>query len=132
MQLKHFEHLANLERSIIKQQFLRAAKQSEVPRPYGKKRLKGNVPQVATILALTGDQNLPNPYTAGKTRTCPKNPTEKEIREQKAKTAALVANDGLTPAQGGALPLMNEQAAMVRQSGKPLYRPRLKTKTQVM
>ena len=130
MQLKHFEHLANLERSIIKQQFLRAAKQSEVPRPYGKKRLKGNVPQVATILALTGDQNLPNPYTAGKTRTCPKNPTEKEIREQKAKTAALVANDGLTPAQGGAQGLMDERAAM--RGRKPLYRPRARTKTQVM
>ena len=46
MQLKHFEHLANLERSIIKEQFVRAAKQSEAARPYGKKRLKGNVPQV--------------------------------------------------------------------------------------
>ena len=48
----------------------------------------------------------------------PKNPTEKEIREQKGKTAALVANDGLTPAQGGAQGLMDEQAAMVRPSGK--------------
>ena len=132
MQLKHFEHLANLERSIIKEQFVRAAKQSQAVRNYGDKRAKGNVPQVATILSVTGDQKLPNPYTAGKTRTYPKNPTEKEIREQKGKTAALVANDGLTPAQGGALPLMNEQAAMVRPSGKPLYRPRLKTKTQVM
>ena len=131
MQLKHFEHLANLERSIIKQQFVRAAKQSQAARNYGDKRAKGNVPQVATILSVSGDQKLPNPYTTGKTRY-PKNPTEKEIREQKGKTAALVANDGLTPAQGGALPLMNEQAAMVRPSGKPLYRPRLKTKTQVM
>ena len=126
MQLKHFEHLANLERSIIKEQFVRAAKQSEVPRPYGKKRLKGNVPQVATILSLTGDQKLQNPYTAGRTRQY-RNPTEQEIREQKGKTAALVANDGLTPAQGGALSLFNEQGAL-----KPLHRPQSRTKTQDM
>ena len=94
--------------------------------------MKGNVPQVASITALTGDVRLKNPYTAGRTRQYLKNPTEKQIREQKGKTAALVANDGLTPAQGGALGLMNEQGAMLGTSGKPLYRPRLKTKTQVM
>ena len=131
MQLKHFEHLANLERSIIKQQFVRAAKAPTVM-PREAKKFKANVPQVASITSLAGDQKLQNPYTAGKTRQYPKNPTEKQIREQKGKTAALVANDGLTPAQGGAQGLMNEQAAMVRPSGKPLYRPRLKTKTQVM
>ena len=131
MQLKHFEHLANLERSIIKQQFQRAAR-APATRQYGAKPLPANKSQVAVLSSVTGDQKLKNPYTAGPTRKYPKNPTEKEIREQKGKTAALVANDGLTPAQGGALGLMNEQAAMVRPSGKPLYRPRLKTKTQVM
>ena len=131
MHLKHFEHLANLERNIIKSQFQRAAK-APVTMSYGAKRMKGNVPQVATITSVTGDVKIKNPYTAGRTKQYPKNPTEKEIREQKGKTAALVANDGLTPAQGGALGLMNEQGAMLGTSGKPLYRPRLKTKTQVM
>ena len=131
MHLKHFEHLANLERNIIKSQFQRAAK-APVAMSYGAKRMKGNVPQVASITSLTGDVKIKNPYTAGRTKQYPKNPTEKQIREQKGKTAALVANDGLTPAQGGALGLMNEQGAMLGTSGKPLYRPRLKTKTQVM
>ena len=130
MQLKHFEHLANLERSIIKQQFQKAAK-APVTVSYGAKRMKGNVPQVAKITAVTGDVKIKNPYTAGRTRQYP-NPTEKQIREQKGKTAALVANDGLTPAQGGALGLMNEQGAMLGPSGKPLYRPRLKAKSRVM
>ena len=94
--------------------------------------MKGNVPQVASITSLTGDVKIKNPYTAGRTKQYPKHPTEKEIREQKGKTAALVANDGLTPAQGGALGLMNEQGAMLPPSGKPLYRPRLKTKSRVM
>ena len=138
MQLKHFEHLANLERSIIKQQFVNAAKKPAPPSlPFGppRKRIQGkqrkeNTPQVATVTALTGDVKVKNPYTAG--RKYPNNPTEKQIREQKGKTAALVANDGLTPAQGGALGLMNEQGAMLGTSGKPLYRPRLKTKSRVM
>ena len=129
MQLKHFENLANLERSIIKQQFVKAAK-APVPMSYGAKKMKGNAPQVASITALTGDVKIQNPYSTG--RKYPKNPTEKQIRDQKGKTAALVANDGLTPAQGGALGLMNEQGAMLGPSGKLLYRPRLKTKTQLM
>ena len=86
---------------------------------------------VAVVSTVTGDQKLKNPYTAGRTRQYPR-VTEKQIREQKGKTAALVANDGLTPAQGGALSLMNEQGALYGTSGKPLYRPRLKTKTQLM
>ena len=131
MQLKHVEHLANLERHIIKSQFQRAAK-APVTMSYGAKRMKGNVPQVATITSVTGDVKIKNPYTAGRTKQYPKNPTEKQIREQKGKTAALVANDGLTPAQGGALGLMNEQGTMLGTSGKPLYRPRLKTKSRVM
>ena len=139
MSLKHFEHLANLERNIIKQQFLNAAKQPAPPLPFGppRKRIQGkqrkdNTPQVASITSLTGDVKIKNPYTAGRTKQYPKNPTEKQIRDQKRKTAALVANDGLTPAQGGALGLMNEQGAMLGTSGKPLYRPRLKTKSRVM
>ena len=96
MQLKHFEHLANLERSIIKQQFVRASKAPTVM-PREAKKFKANVPQVASITSLAGDQKLQNPYTAGRTRQY-RNPTEQEIREQKGKTAALVANDGLTPA----------------------------------
>ena len=131
MSLKHFEHLANLERNIIKQQFVKAAK-APVTMSYGAKKMKGNVPQVASITSLTGDVKIKNPYTAGRTKQYPKNPTEQQIREQKGKTAALVANDGLTPAQGGALGLMNEQGAMLPPSGKPLYRPRLKTKSRVM
>ena len=131
MQLKHFEHLANLERSIIKTQFQRAAK-APVAMSFMEQKMKGNVPQVASITSLTGDVKIKNPYTAGRTKQYPKNPTEQQIREQKGKTAALVANDGLTPAQGGALGLMNEQGAMLGTSGKPLYRPRLKTETQVM
>ena len=144
MQLKHFEHLANLERSIVKQQFQRAVKAPVLPfgpkigeqkRIQGKQKPKkvgkDNAPQAARVTAVTGDVKIPNPYTAGKTRQY-KNPTEQQIREQKGKTAALVANDGLTPGQGGALGLMNEQGAMYGRSGKPLYRPRLKSKTQVM
>ena len=133
MQLKHFENLANLERSIIKQQFQKAAK-APVTVSYGGKRLKGNVPQVAKITAVTGDVKIKNPYTAGRTRQYP-NPTEKQIREQKGKTAALVANDGLTPAQGGALGLMNEHGAMYKPPEKQhKYRPypKLKTKSRVM
>ena len=133
MQLKHFEHLANLERSIIKQQFQKAAK-APVTVSYGAKRMKGNVPQVAKITAVTGDVKIKNPYTAGRTRQYP-NPTEKQIREQKGKTAALVANDGLTPAQGGALGLMNEHGAMYKPPEKQhKYRPypKLKTKSRVM
>ena len=130
MQLKHFEHLANLERNIIKQQFVRAAKQSHAVRNHGDKRPKGNVPQVAAITSLSGDQKLPNPYTAGKTRKYPKNPSEKEIREQKAKTAALVANDGLTPAEGGKQGLMDERVAL--RGRKPLNRPRPRFKLHVM
>ena len=75
MSLKHFEHLANLERNIIKQQFVKAAK-APVAMSYGAKKMKGNVPQVTSITAVTGDVKLKNPYTAGRTRQYPKNPTE--------------------------------------------------------
>ena len=39
-------------------------------------------------------------------------PTEKGIREQRVKTAALAANDGLTPAQGGGSAMLNELGAI--------------------
>ena len=82
---------------------------------------------------MTGDVKIPNPYRkrlAGNGRY--KLPPEKQIRDQKGKTAALVANDGLTPAQGGAQGMFNEHAALYGQSGKPVYRPRMNTKTQVL
>ena len=166
MQLKHFEHLANLERSIIKEQFVRAANRSHPTMPFGpkigkEKRLKGkqkpkekrlgspNQPRVVTLTAQTGNYKEDPPNMTRKfpgydhhlslglgpfpgSKSYPKHPTEAEIRDQRGTLAAMAANDGLTPVQGGALGLMNEHAAMLRPSGKPLYRPRLKTKTRVM
>ncbi len=146
MQLKHWENLANLERSIVKEQFTKVAKQpADTPaalrqvRRVGKQRAerkigKDNKPQVASITAVTGDAKIPNPYRkrlVGKGKY-KKGVTEKDIRDQRGKTAALVAQDGLTPAGGGAQGMLNEHAAMWGQTGKPLYRPRLKTKTQVL
>ena len=79
-----------------------------------KKRIvgkQGNRPAVYPIATVTGDKKLPFQYTAGKTRVYNR-PTEKEIREQRDKTAALVANDGLVPSQGGGTPLVNELSQM--------------------
>ncbi len=92
---------------------------------------KDNQPQVASIIAVTGDVKIPNPYRKPGKQGRYKLPTEKDLRDQKETTAALVANDGLTAAQGGAQGLFNEHAALLPQSGKSLYRPRLKTKTHV-
>ena len=117
MQLKHFEHLANLERSIVKEQFQKAVKAPVLPFGPHMKRHARNTPQVTPLTSVAG--RLGNPY--GEPRI--KLPTEQEIREQKGKTAALVANDGLTPEQGGALGLRNMQGALRR---------RPKTKPQVM
>ena len=141
MQLKHWENLANLERSVLKEQFTKVAKQPDratAVRLIGKQRAekkigKDNKPQVASLTAVTGDTKIPNPYRkrmVGKGKY-KKLPTEKEIRDQKSKTAALVAQDGLTPAGGGAQGMFDEHAAMWGGAGKPLYRPRLRTKTQV-
>ena len=126
MQLKHFEHLANLERSIVKEQFQKAVKAPVLPFGPHRKQHASNKPQVTPLTSVAG--KLGNPYGGPRIKL----PTEKQIREQKGKTAALVANDGLTPGQGGALGLMNEQGAMLGTAGKPLRRPRPKTKTQVM
>ena len=46
MSLKHFEHLANLERSIIKNQFQKAAK-APVTMSYEGKKMKGSAPQAS-------------------------------------------------------------------------------------
>ena len=80
MQLKHFEHLANLERNIIKTQFQRAAK-APVSMSHGAKKFKGNAPQVASITSLTGDVKIKNPYTGRK----PKNPTENRYANRRGK-----------------------------------------------
>ena len=114
MQLKDWENLANLERQVIKQQFQKVVKPP--PMPFGpvKKRIvgkQGNRPAVVPIATVTGDKKLPFQYTAGKTRVYNR-PTEAEIRAQRGKTAALAANDGLTPAQGGGSAMVNELAAM--------------------
>ena len=114
--LSNFDNLANLERSVIKQQFQKVVKVPKMPFGVPKKRIVGkqkggNTPAVVPIAAVTGDKRLPFQYTAGKTRVYNR-PTEQEIREQRGKTAALVANDGLVPSQGGGTPLVNELSQM--------------------
>ena len=116
MQLKDWENLANLERQVIKQQFQKVVKPPTMPFGPVRKRIvgkqkKGNTPAVVPITAVTGDKKLPFQYTAGKTRVYNR-PTEAEIRDQRGKTAALAANDGLTPAQGGGSAMVNELAVM--------------------
>lgn len=76
------------------------------------------------MTAVTGDPKLCMPYTAGNTRAYFR-PTEKEIRDQRGKTAALVANDGLTPAPGGGAPMVNELANMYKQRPRPRLRQTL-------
>ena len=125
MQPRHFENLANLERQVIKQQFHKAYQRP--PRPQREQfRPKKNAPITRPITALTGDRNLAFPYTSLASRVYPR-PTEAQIREQRGKTAALVANDGLTPAQGGGTALLNELGAL-RPGPKRL---RMTKKTQV-
>ena len=95
MQLKHFENLANLERSIIKQQFVKAASaargnsvaKAPVPMSYGGKKIKGNTPQVASITALTGDVKIKNPYTTG--RKYPKIPPKNRYANRRGKPPPL-------------------------------------------
>ena len=112
MQLKHFENLANLERQVIKEQFHKAYQRPDLP-PRAQFRPKKNAPITRPITALTGDRNLAFPYTSLASRVYPR-PTEAQIREQRGKTAALVANDGLTPAQGGGFELVNQQKLLRR------------------
>ena len=123
MQLRHFENLANLERQVIKQQFQKVVNPPTLPfgpeplrdkarlakkgRPKEKKLAPDSKPQVAALATVTGDRNQAFPYTAGKTRVYPRQSVA-DIREQRGKSAALAANDGLTPAAGGPQGMVNE------------------------
>ena len=127
MQPRHFENLANLERQVIKQQFQKVVNPPTLPfgpeplrgkkRKVGKQRPKemklgpDGKPQVAALATVTGDCKLAFPYTAGKTRVYPRQ-SEADIREQRGKSAALAANDGLTPAAGGPQGMVNELGQM--------------------
>ena len=141
MQLKHFENLANLERQVIKQQFQKVVNPPTLPfgpaplrdkkRKAGKGKPKeqklgpdGKSQRVA-LATVTGDRKLAFPYTDGKTRVYPRQ-SEADIREQRGKSAALAANDGLTPAGGGPQGMTNELAAL-----RPMpKRLRMTTKTK--
>ena len=116
MQPRHFENLANLERQVIKQQFQKVVNPPTLPfgpaplrdpaRKGGKQRPKerklgpDGKSQVVALATVTGDRKLAFPYTGGKTRVYPRQ-SEADIREMRGKSAALAANDGLTPAAGG-------------------------------
>ena len=100
-------------------------------RKTGKQRLKekklgpDGKPQVAALATVTGDRKLAFPYTAGKTRVYPRQ-SEADIREQRGKSAALAANDGLAPAAGGPQGMVNELGQM-----RPMpKRLRMTTKNQ--
>ena len=81
--------------------------------------------QRVALATVTGDRKLAFPYTDGKTRVYPRQ-SEADIREQRGKTAALAANDGLTPAGGGPQGTVNELAAL-----RPMpKRLRMTTKTK--
>ena len=81
--------------------------------------------QVVALATVTGDRKLAFPYTAGKTRVYPRQ-SEADIREQRGKSAALAANDGLTPAGGGPQVMVNELGQM-----RPMpKRLRMTTKTK--
>ena len=97
MQPKHFEHLANLERSVLKKQFQNVLKPPHPTLPFGAKATKlrkvgkqGAKPQVAAIHALPGDPKLPRPG---------KHPAAQHIRAKQG-AEALVAQDGLLPTAG--------------------------------
>ena len=81
--------------------------------------------QRVALATVTGDRKLAFPYTAGKTRVYPRQ-TEADIRDQRGKTVALAANDGLTPAGGGPQGTVNELGQM-----RPMpKRLRMTTKTK--
>ena len=107
---------------------------------------KPGIPQVARVTAQTGNWREDPPSPTRKfpgyeinhislamgpfpgSKSYPKHPTEAEIRDRKGDLAAMAANDGLTPADGGALGLRDEHAAAWRMP----VRRRLKTKTRVI
>ena len=107
-----------MERSVIKEQFQKVVKVPKLPFGVPRKRIKGkqkggNTPAVYPVAAVTGDKRLPFQYTAKKpgTRVYPRQ-TEADIREQRGKTAAMAANFGLVPSQGGGTPMVNELSQM--------------------
>ena len=141
MQPRHFENLANLERQVIKQQFQKVVNPPTLPfgpaplqdkarkggkqRPKEKKLAPDGKSQPVALATVTGDRKLAFPYTAGKTRVYPRQ-TEADIRDQRGKTAAMAANDGLTPAGGGPQGTVNELAKL-----RPMpKRLRMRTKTK--
>ena len=141
MQPRHFENLANLERQVIKQQFQKVVNPPTLPfgpeplrdkarlgkkgKPKEKKLGPDGKPQVAAIATVTGDRKLAFPGTAGKSRVYPRQ-SEADIREQRGKSAALAANDGLTPAAGGPQGMVNELGQL-----RPMpKRLRMTTKTK--
>ena len=139
MQPRHFENLANLERQVIKQQFQKVVKPPTLPfgpeplrgtRMVGKQRPKEKLApdgksQPVALATVTGDRKLAFPYTSGKTRVYPRQ-SEADIREMRGKSAALAANDGLTPAGGGPQGMVNELGQM-----RPMpKRLRMTTKTK--
>ena len=94
-------------------------------RPKEKKLGPDGKPQVAALATVTGDRKLAFPYTAGKTRVYPRQ-SEADIRDQRGKSAALAANDGLTPAAGGPQGMVNELGKL-----RPMpKRLRMTTKTK--
>ena len=127
MQPRHFENLANLERQVIKQQFQKVVNPPTLPfgpaplrdlaRKAGKQKPKerklgaDGKSQVVALATVTGDRKLAFPYTAGKSRVYPRQ-SEADIREMRGKSAALAANDGLTPAAGGPQGMVNELGQM--------------------
>ena len=141
MQPRHGENLANLERQVIKQQFQKVVNPPTLPfgpaplqdttRKVGKGKPKepklgpDGKPQRVALATVTGDRKLAFPYTAGKTRVYPRQ-SEADIREMRGKSAALAANDGLTPAGGGPQGTVNELGQM-----RPMpKRLRMTTKTR--
>ena len=139
MQPRHFENLANLERQVNKQQFQKVVNPPTLPfgpernktrkvgkqRPKEKKLAPDGKPQVMALATVTGDRKLAFPYTAGKSRVYPRQ-SEADIREQRGKSAALAANDGLTPAAGGPQGMVNELGQL-----RPMpKRLRMTTKTK--
>ena len=141
MQPRHFENLANLERQVIKQQFQKVVNPPTLPfgpeplraearkvgkqRPKEKKLAPDGKSQPVALATVTGDRKLAFPGMSGKTRVYPRQ-TEADIREQRGKSAALAANDGLTPAGGGPQGMVNELGQM-----RPMpKRLRMTTKTK--
>ena len=141
MQPRHFENLANLERQVIKQQFQKVVNPPKLPfgpaplqdktrkggkqKPREKKLGPDGKSQPVALATVTGDRKLAFPYTAGKSRVYPRQ-SEADIRDQRCKSAALAANDGLTPAGGGPQGMTTELAAL-----RPMpKRLRMTTKTR--